>query len=119
MRLDPNDYTVSVIAEIILANNLLVVESIFGVDVVSYNQTDVKSSMTYIKVFFDSSWISYEQDTVCTPSNNCSPITNYQYDISFLSVFYNFGASFNASITYDISASVLQTKDPNITDVTL
>jgi hypothetical protein len=37
LRLDPDQFTVGVITEIILANRLLAVESMFGVDIVFYN----------------------------------------------------------------------------------
>ena len=49
--------------------------------------------MPFIKIYFDSSWISYQQFTVCTPSSGCAP-TTYPYMLTFISNFYNFAAMY-------------------------
>jgi hypothetical protein len=43
LRINPMAFTVSAIAEVIFANQLVFVESILGVDVVYYNQTNIYS----------------------------------------------------------------------------
>jgi hypothetical protein len=95
LRLDPDQFTVSVIAEIIPADQLITVYSMYGVDVVFYNSTEVSSSIPAIKVYFDSAWISFSQNARCTPQNvSCTPNT-YPYSIALISDFYNFAAAFN------------------------
>lgn len=89
----------------------------YGVDVVFYNETEVSSSIPYIKVYFDSSWIAFSQSTVCTPQVTiCTPVT-YPYNISFISNFYNFAAAYNQNITFNISASIITFSGSSVQDV--
>ncbi len=119
LRLDPDQFTVSVIAEIIMGSKLIAVQSMYGVDVVFYNSTEVEAAVPMIKVYFDSSWIAFSQNSRCTPQNStCSPIT-YPYSIALISDFYNFAAAFNLFIVFNISASVINFTGAGIHDISL
>lgn len=99
------------------ANKLITVYSIFSVDVVFYNETDVSSEIPFIKVYFDSSWIAFSQSTVCTP-NTCSSTPNtYFYNLSIISNIYNFAAAYNQNITFNVSASFITFSGSTIQDV--
>lgn len=122
LRLDPTEYTVSVIAEIILADRLLTVYSMYGVDIFLYNSTIVTGEMTSnpsIKVYFDSSWIAFTQSMQCTPQTPACTPTTYTYSVALISDFYNFAGWFIQNVTFDISASIISFSSPDIYDVEL
>jgi hypothetical protein len=52
LRLNPSEFTVSVIVEIMLADNLVGVYSFTGADVVIYNQSEVSATGPALKVYF-------------------------------------------------------------------
>jgi hypothetical protein len=74
--------------------------------------------MPFIKIYFDSSWVTFQQPTVCTPQTGCAT-TTYQYVLTFISNFYNFGAMYNESITFDINASEITYTSSPLPDVQL
>lgn len=111
LRLDPNADTVSVIAEIILANNVILVETVLDVDIVYYNETTVTPSSNFLKVYFQGSWLSFNQTQECI-GTNCSNQT-YPFQLMFSSVAYNFGSVFDSSITFILNSSVILNSNQN------
>lgn len=94
----------------------------YGVDIVLYNSTVVSGEMASnpsIKVYFDSSWMTFTQNIQCTPQSvSCTP-TTYTYSVVLISDFYNFAGYFIQNVTFDISASIISFSSPNIYDVKL
>jgi hypothetical protein len=103
LRLDLTTFTVSTIVEIVEANFLVTLKSVFDVDIAYYNETAISNTQGVIKIYFDESWISFNQ----TSRNNS--VETYHYDLIFSSESYNFASAYKSSITFNVSTSVFNT----------
>lgn len=108
----------SVIAEIMLANKLVGVYSVTGADVVIYNVSEISATGPSLKVYFQTSWIGFQDNEVCTSGESCGP-TVYPFSLSFVSVFYNFAATYMSEITFDTTASNIRMQSPVSQEVKL
>jgi len=61
LRLDPFQYTVSVIKEVIFALDIEFVYKHKGLDIAYYSGSHVKETSTFLQVYFDSTWIALNQ----------------------------------------------------------
>lgn len=79
----------------------------------------MSSSIPFVKVYFDSTWVTFKQTAICTPLNfTCPPVT-YSYGVSYMSDFYNFAGVYINNIIFDISASKITLSGSNIQDIEL
>jgi hypothetical protein len=114
LRLDPSAYTVSVIAEIVEAQDIVFVETVMDLDVVYYNSSGIYEAEPFLKIYFPSTWISFSGSPICSTNSSsppCAPIT-YSYMLTFASRPYNFAASFSETITFDLSGTAISGSPP-------
>jgi hypothetical protein len=78
------------IVEVVEALDLIFVESQLVVDIAYYNLTSLETTNSFLKIYFESTWISFSNTPTCFTSNpSCPPLT-YNYSLNFASILFNF-----------------------------
>ena len=97
LRLDPCQYTVSAIQEIVYANEILGLAKVDNIDVALFNKTNEKNS-SYLRIYFQNTFVSLNCTNLTT-----SPITE-NIELLFKSSFYNFASSYTIQVTFNLSS---------------
>lgn len=97
LRLDPCQYTVSVVQEIIYANHILGVTNIHSIEIALFNETNTPN-VSMLRVYFTNTWISLNQ------TNTSAAVSSESVNILFSSSFYNFAAQFTEQVEFNFSS---------------
>lgn len=82
----------------------MAVISISGIDIAFYNDTLVVKSNSFLKLYFTTEWISFNQsNSDCTSYE----LQTYSYQVAFSSTCYNFAAIYDALMVFNLTSTLL------------
>lgn len=103
LRIDPCEYTVSVLQEIIKTDDVIGVVSRNTIDIALYSGQE--NGTTFFKIYFSQVYVALNQ----TKKN--SSVEDEEIQVVFYSQFYNFASMFSTTITFNFTIYNLSIKN--------
>lgn len=105
LRLNPCEFTVSVISEIIGAYSIVAAAKVGNIDIALFSLLDETGSSS-LRIYFSNTWISLNE------SNYAAVSTTENIQIVFKSTYFNFAADFSNEIVFNFSRLQLYPNSP-------